>query len=151
MSDDPISDLEVSLVDLVRQGRIRARQRSRAIDPNLDPTCYPLVTLLAHHDHIPTSQLVAELGVEKSTVTRQIDAIVRLGLAERRPDPHDGRARLVSLTPNGRRRIDAVTSQTVADWRARLSQWDPADIRTLTDLLLRLKDHSATDDSPDAG
>lgn len=144
MSDDPISELEAGIADLVRRGRIRTQRRSRAIDPDLDPSCYPLISMLSHHDSVPTSTLVADLGLDKSTVTRQIDSIVRLGLATRRPDPHDGRARLVTLTETGRERVDAVTSQSLADWRARLAKWDPADVRTLTELLNRLIE----DDSP---
>ena len=70
--------------------------------------------------------------------SRQIDALVRLGLAERHADPHDARARLVSLTPTGRARVDHVADAAVADWRARVSEWDPEDIRTLTRLLNRL-------------
>ena len=138
-SDDPITDLETGFADLMRQGRIRLRHRARAVDPRLDPSNYPLIAMLASADgSLPVSTLVAQLGLEKSTVSRQIDALVRLGLAERHADPHDARARLVSLTPTGRARVDHVADAAVADWRARLSEWDPEDIRTLTRLLNRL-------------
>lgn len=143
-TDDPITDLEAGFADLMRQGRIRLRRRARAVDPHLDPSSYPLIALLAYEDGpMPVSALVARLGLEKSTVSRQIDSIVRLGLAERHPDPHDARARLVSLTPEGRARVDSVSAEAVADWRARLSEWDPEDIRTLTRLLNRLIDDDA--------
>ena len=44
--------------------------------------------------------------------------------------------------------VDAVLASAVTDWRARLAQWDPDDIRTLTYLLHRLTE--ATND-PEAG
>ena len=139
LSDDPISALENGFADLMRQGRIRLRTRARAVDPRLDPSTYPLIAMLAHaNGSLPVSTLVSQLGLEKSTVSRQIDAIVRLGLAERHADPHDARARQVSLTPAGRQRVQRVTAAAVADWRARLSEWDPDEIRTLTSLLNRL-------------
>ncbi|OUC78887.1 MarR family winged helix-turn-helix transcriptional regulator [Gordonia lacunae] len=141
---DPISGLEAELTDFWRRGRVRTRLRARAIDPRLDPSCYPLITVLARHNSMPMSDLVTAVGMEKSTVTRQIDAIVRLGLAERHPDPRDARARVVTLTDHGRERIDAVLASAVTDWRARLAQWDPDDIRTLTHLLHRLTE--ATND-----
>ncbi|MEP9394963.1 MarR family winged helix-turn-helix transcriptional regulator [Gordonia sp. VNK1] len=125
-----------------RQGRSRARLRAHAIDPALDSSLYPLFTILARHDSVPMSQLVATLDLDKSTVTRQVDAVVRLGLVERRPDPDDARARVVSLTAVGRQRCDAVVASAVADWRARLAKWDPNDIRTLTELLRRLESSS---------
>lgn len=139
MSTDPISELEAELVDLWRRGRIQSRERARAINPKLDPACYPLLAILTRdNDAVPMSALVAELGVEKSTLTRQIDAVVRLGLVERLPDPHDARARLVSLTDAGRDQLSVQREAALADWRERLSRWDPADVRQLTTLLRRL-------------
>ena len=73
--------------------------------------------ILTRADAVPMSDLVAELGVEKSTLTRQIDALVRLGLAERRPDPQDARARLVALTDPGRGRLTESREAVIARWR----------------------------------
>ncbi|WP_439030706.1 MarR family winged helix-turn-helix transcriptional regulator [Gordonia terrae] len=144
---DPISGLEAELTDFWRRGRVRTRLRARAIDSRLDPSCYPLIAVLARYDSMPMSDLVTAVGMEKSTVTRQIDAIVRLGLAERHPDPEDARARVVILTDHGRERIGAVLASAITEWRARLAQWDPDDIRKLTELLHRLGE--ATSDAED--
>ncbi|WFR74707.1 MarR family winged helix-turn-helix transcriptional regulator [Prescottella defluvii] len=138
MNSDPITELEAELVDMWRRGRIQSRERARAINPKLDPACYPLLAILACGDAVPMSALVAELGVEKSTLTRQIDAVVRLGLVERRPDPQDARARLVVLTEPGRTQLTELRESAIAQWRERLSRWDPADVRQLTTLLRRL-------------
>ena len=81
-----------------------------------------------------------DLAIEKSTLTRRIDAAVRLGLVERTPDPHDARARLVALTADGRERLTALQREQTARWRRRLSTWDPADVEQLTALLRRLGD-----------
>ncbi|MGC4935461.1 MarR family winged helix-turn-helix transcriptional regulator [Gordonia sp. DT30] len=138
MSADPITELEAELAGIWRRGRGRMRTRAHAIDPHLDPSAYPLITVLAAHESLPMSQLVPELGLDKSTVTRQIDAVVRLGLVERTPDPDDARARVVRLTDAGRARFDDVVASSVLEWRQRLSEWNPDDIRTLTELLRRL-------------
>ncbi|MFT4124961.1 MAG: MarR family winged helix-turn-helix transcriptional regulator [Gordonia sp. (in: high G+C Gram-positive bacteria)] len=138
MGKDPIRDLEAELADFWRKGRSQMRSRSHAIDPRMDPSLYPLILILSRADSLPMSRLVAELGLDKSTVTRQVDAVVRLGLAERRPDPADARARVVSLTETGRARYLAATERTAGTWRARLTEWDPADVATLAALLHRL-------------
>lgn len=150
IDSDAIGGLEAELTDFWRRGRIRTRLRARAIDPRLDPSCYPLITILARHNSLPMSELVSAVGMEKSTVTRQIDAVERLGLAERHPDPRDARARVVTLTPHGRERVDAVLASAVAEWRARLAKWDPEDIRTLTRLLHRLSEAASDDHAPHA-
>ncbi|GAA3046096.1 MarR family transcriptional regulator [Gordonia defluvii] len=137
-TDRLIAELEEELTDFWRRGRIRARDRSHQIDPDLDPSCYPLLMSVARYAPVAMSQLVGALGVDKSTVTRQVDAVERLGLVVRRPDPGDARARVIELTDQGRSRIDAVYATEIPRWRSQLAQWDPADIRTLIDLLHRL-------------
>ncbi|MFC4602379.1 MarR family winged helix-turn-helix transcriptional regulator [Rhodococcus kronopolitis] len=139
MASDPITDLEVELVDMWRRGSIRTRERAQRVHPRLDPSCYPLLMLLIRReDAVPVSELIANLGVEKSTLSRQVDAVTRLGLAQRIPDPDDARAKLVALTDEGRARLGAERAEGVAQWRRQLSQWDPDDVRTLTALLRRL-------------
>ena len=137
---DPLPELESELADFWRRGRSRTRRRAQEIHPKLDPACYPLLMVLARDDSVRMSELAAALDLEKSTVTRQVDAVVRLGLAERGLDPDDARARTVRMTDEGRQRFDAVVQSAVDDWRLRLSQWKPDDIRTLSHLLRRLND-----------
>lgn len=137
---DPLPELESELADFWRRGRSRTRRRAQEIHPKLDPACYPLLMVLARDDSVRMSELAAALDLEKSTVTRQVDAVVRLGLAERGLDPDDARARTVRMTDEGRQRFDAVVQSAVDDWRLRLSQWNPDDIRTLSHLLRRLND-----------
>ncbi|MYR07329.1 MarR family transcriptional regulator [Gordonia sp. SID5947] len=143
MGPDPITDLEAELVDIWRRGRIKIRERARAIHPKLDPVCYPILVLLSRHDALPMSDLLGELALEKSTLTRQIDSVVRLGLVERHPDPDDARARLVALTESGRSRFNDVALTALADWRDQLSRWDPEDVRQLADLLRRLAESTS--------
>ncbi|TQF73292.1 MarR family transcriptional regulator [Rhodococcus spelaei] len=139
MTPDPIADLEAELVDVWRRGTIRTRERAHRIHPKLDPACYPLLMLLTRQDEaVPMAVLLTQLVVEKSTLTRQIDALTRLGLARRTPDPEDARARLVSLTEEGRSLLSEQRAEAVAAWRRELSQWDADDLRTLTSLLHRL-------------
>ncbi|GAA4473591.1 hypothetical protein GCM10023094_07540 [Rhodococcus olei] len=141
MGPDPIGELEAELVDMWRRGSISTRARAHEIDPKLDPACYPLLMLLTRQDDaVRMATLIAELGVEKSTLTRQIDALTRLGLVRRIPDPCDARAKLVELTTDGRARLTAQRDEHVARWRERLALWDPADLRTLSALLRRLGD-----------
>lgn len=75
--------------------------------------------------------------VDPSTVSRQVDQLVRLGLVERRADPDDGRATLLAATEAGmelHRRLRARRNRVTA---ALLSHWSPSDVRTLTELLGR--------------
>ena len=66
-----------------------------------------------------------------------------LGLIERRADPADGRAHLLALTGEGRRRLDIVRSARREHFYARLGTWPEADVRTLAELLARLNDQAS--------
>ena len=54
----------------------------------------------------PQSALAAELGITKQAVQQIVDDLAAIGAVERRNDPDDARARLVALTPKGRRTLE---------------------------------------------
>lgn len=137
---DPVVGLEQGLVVLWRRVRGLIRDRAAAVHPRLDPVCYPMLMMLRRADAVAMADLHADLGIEKSTLTRRIDSTVRLGLVERTPDPNDARARLLALTPACRQRLSELESVHTEQWRTRLSDWDSTDIRRLNELLGRLGD-----------
>lgn len=139
-SGDPVEALEHEMLAVWRRVRGLMGERARAVHPKLDAVCYPMLVLLRRADAVAMADLLAELGIEKSTLTRRIDSAVRLGLVERRPDPADARARLVALTPSCRERLSVLADEESERWRGRLAQWDTTDIRGLTTLLRRLGD-----------
>lgn len=59
------------------------------------------LVVLDVHGPQAAGDLARTLGVTPATVTGLVDAMVRDGLAERRPDPDDGRARVVHATGAG--------------------------------------------------
>lgn len=136
--EDVLPALEEELAALWRRARVSARDAARALHPQLDPTAYPLVVLLGRTPTMRVSELGAALFLDKSTVSRQIDATVRVGLVERALDPTDGRARLVTLTAAGRSRLGELQDLQRARWQEALGSWDRDDIVALTGLLEKL-------------
>ncbi|MEV0644450.1 MarR family transcriptional regulator [Phytomonospora sp. NPDC050363] len=78
------------------------------------------------------SELSAMLGLAKSSLTGLVDRTAKLGLVRREPDPRDGRAVRVALTPEGAvlaedfyaetcRRVDALSAGLAEDERERLA------------------------------
>jgi DNA-binding MarR family transcriptional regulator len=59
--------------------------------------------LMRLHEQGPTRQsvLAAEFELSPHSITDIIDGLERLGMAERRPDPTDRRAKLVAITGEG--------------------------------------------------
>jgi len=85
----------------------------------------------------PTRQSVmaADFALSPHSITDIVDGLERLGLAERRPDPVDRRAKLVAITDAGRTALDAAN----ATWERLLTQifgsLSQADRETLLRLL----------------
>ena len=57
--------------------------------------------LLIPFDGIPISSLANKLGLDNSTLTRNIQKLEKLDLVERRADSYDRRVQRVALTKNG--------------------------------------------------
>jgi DNA-binding MarR family transcriptional regulator len=67
----------------------------------------------ARHALSPTT-LSERLLVTTASMTSLLDTLERRGLVARRPDPHDRRKQLISLTPAGRALVDKILPEIVA-------------------------------------
>ena len=84
---------------------------------------HALMVLLERAEVPPTlSELCEELGLDKSNVTRLAQRLERAGLIGTRPCPDDGRAKRVELTRLGKRRAQAVSASSRAEFAAVLRQ-----------------------------
>lgn len=142
--EDVLPALEEQISAFWRASRVSARDAAREVHPRLDPTAYPMVAVLASTGPMRMSELGAKLFLDKSTISRQVESAVRLGLVERTVDPTDARARLVGLSAGGRETFLAVQQRRRARWLEALAGWDRADITALTGLLAKLRGSGVT-------
>ncbi len=83
-------------------------------------------------------QLMAQTLVSSGTVTNRIDRLVGRRLVRREADPSDGRSVLVSLTSEGRTRVDAAITRLVDAESHLLGRLPKAERMRLAGLLRRL-------------
>ncbi len=133
-----MADIERQLAVVVQRARARWRRLAVAIHPELQPIGYKILALLVDGGPVPAGQLVEELATDKSTVSRQLAQLERLGLVQRTADSRDGRVRLLAATPAAAVRLTEVRRSSLADLRAHLASWDEDDLATLAGLLTRL-------------
>ncbi|MEU9706147.1 MarR family winged helix-turn-helix transcriptional regulator [Streptomyces sp. NPDC047981] len=131
---------EASLDTIQRELTAFAR-RARAAAARLHPEL-PLVsyTLLAHIDDqqgCRATDLAAHYLLDKSTVSRQIGGLERLGLVERRPDPDDHRVQVLHPTEAGSRVLAATQASRHAAYQERLKDWPADDLARFASYLLR--------------
>ena len=88
-------------------------------------------------EHTQT-ELAEMVGLDKTTMVVTLDELEREGLAERRPAPHDRRARIVVVTAAGQRKVaegDEIRLRVQADV---LSELSPDDQVALVEGLAKL-------------
>ncbi|MEU6171273.1 MarR family transcriptional regulator [Streptantibioticus parmotrematis] len=130
--------LERELTVLFRRARASSGEMARAVHPELEPAAYGLLVRLEEIGAERATDLAAYFRVGKATMSRQLRALEELGLISRAPDPADGRAFLVRLTPEGLTRFTAVRDARRERYRSRLSRWERTDVTDLARLLGRL-------------
>jgi DNA-binding MarR family transcriptional regulator len=76
--------------------------------------------------------------VTSGTMTNRIDRLAAAGLVRREPDPRDRRGVLVTLTPEGRSRVDAALEDLLNRERTLLAALGDPERKLLADLLRTL-------------
>jgi len=87
-----------------------------------------------------SSALAERIESDPSTVSRQVAALVKDGLLERRADPVDGRASLLVPTAQGEVVLAEHHQLRVRHFSRMLSTWSEADVRSFATLFQRFTD-----------
>jgi DNA-binding MarR family transcriptional regulator len=97
-----------------------------------------VLTRLREQGPTRQSTLAADFGLAPHSITDIVDALERQGLAERRPDPTDRRAKLVAITDAGEACLGvayATRERLLKQIFGALSQEDRATLLRLLDIL----------------
>lgn len=111
-----------------------ARRWRRALDIRLaqagltDATWVPLVHLHQTGGGLTQKELAALVGIDGSSLVRLLDILCRQGLAERRVDERDSRARLVHLTAQGEKRVAEIRQELAKGEQEMLADLSDNDI-----------------------
>lgn len=101
----------------------RARASAGRMHPELSLVSYTLLGHLEESGGCRATDLAAHYALDKSTVSRQVSALERAGLIERRVDPEDHRVQVLQLTEAGTRILAQVTESRRIAFRERLADW----------------------------
>lgn len=134
-------DVDVQLTRLFRRARMRTIQHLPSIDPRLDYGAYMVLSLIFEApDGIRASELAEAFEVHKSTISRAVSALERMGLVQREADPEDGRAQLLTVPDDAAGRIQAFRREGHEWFGGLLRGWSQDERETLARLVKRLNE-----------
>lgn len=102
--------LERALAAMVRALAARSNREhiARLSGHDLPAASWAMLEMLDGHDPIRLSDLAAGLGVDPSTATARVQALLRAGLVDRAASPKDARVVLISISIAGAAALGAV-------------------------------------------
>ncbi len=129
MADDQtLQELEHEMSVLVRRIRRVIAERARMLHPELSPVAYSMLMALNDLGPQRASDLVEIFSVDKGAVSRQVQALLELGLIERTPDPDDRRAMTLAISEEGHRRLASISVDRRHELSRRLGDWSEQDL-----------------------
>jgi DNA-binding MarR family transcriptional regulator len=127
---------------LVSQARALTAQAGVTFHPELQPAAFHIALWLNAFGPAKPSAVAQAVAMDRSAASRLTRKLVRLKLVKTSSDSSDGRGVVLSLTADGRRRIDAAMQAKGATFRQRIASWSEEDLLLCTDLLRKLTDVS---------
>ncbi len=120
---------------LRRVQRIHILTSSGEMD--LDRSAYGIMCRLADEGPQRLGSLATAFGLDPSTITRQVQALERVGLANRTTDAADRRASILTLTEEGLEVLDRTREHRRQRLEEILRDWPDEDRQKLGELLAK--------------
>ncbi|CAI3793390.1 MarR family winged helix-turn-helix transcriptional regulator [Pseudarthrobacter sp. MM222] len=135
------ADLVYRIFDLQRAVRCVAAMNVRGQDTGV---ALQGVLRFVGEGESRATQLADRLGVSAPVLSRHIAELEEHGFVVRRPDPLDGRAQLVALSPSGIEKLRAIEDQRTATLQGLLQGWTEDDAEETARTLRKLAESLRT-------
>ncbi|MGO8683788.1 MAG: MarR family winged helix-turn-helix transcriptional regulator [Thermoleophilia bacterium] len=129
-----IDDSELAVRLRLVLNRLARRLRSQAAN-DLGPGLLSALVSIETCGPLTLGQLAARENVKPPSVTRMVATMERLGLVHREVDAHDRRVARVSLTAEGRRRVQRIRTRKTAYLAKRLRKLSEAEVAAMREAL----------------
>ncbi|PJE96762.1 MarR family transcriptional regulator [Streptomyces carminius] len=104
---------------------------------SMDRAAYLLLNRLDQDGPTGVKALAAGMGIDSSTVTRQVAPLVESGLVKRTSHPDDGRAVVLQLSPRGAARLEQVRASRRELMALLTQEWSEDEQAVFCELLTR--------------
>ena len=134
---ETLGRLEAEVGVLIRRIKRVLGERAHAVHPDLQRGAYLMLSYVADEGPVRPSAIAEKFDIDKGAISRQVQQLVDLGLIDRTHDPLDGRASLLAVSADARRRLDDVITQRREWLDVRLGDWRDDELAGFVDVLGR--------------
>src|ERR1700749_1983902 len=128
-----LEDLYHGLTTMAR----RARDMSDDLHPGLSLVAYTLLSEIYLTPGVRAVELCAHFGLDKSTLSRQLEQLISAGLLRREGERPGRRGSVLALTPAGQQHLAAAAQAARNRLAERLTGLDDGDIAPFAQLVVR--------------
>ncbi|MBD0673777.1 MarR family winged helix-turn-helix transcriptional regulator [Kitasatospora sp. NPDC091335] len=118
----------------------RARHKASQLHPDLSLVTYSILDLITERGGCRAADVAAHFMLDKSTVSRQVTALEKLGLLARETDPDDQRGQILRATEAGLTLLRDANEQRRLSFTARFTEWSDDDVARFAAYLARYGD-----------
>ncbi|MFE4977076.1 MarR family winged helix-turn-helix transcriptional regulator [Kitasatospora sp. NPDC056651] len=115
----------------------RARHKASQLHPDLSLVTYSILDLITERGGCRAADVAAHFMLDKSTVSRQVTALEKLGLLARETDPDDQRGQILRATEAGLTLLRDANEQRRLSFTTRFTDWSDEDVARFADYLAR--------------
>jgi MarR family transcriptional regulator, 2-MHQ and catechol-resistance regulon repressor len=101
-------------------------------------TDFAALEALLHKGPLTITEIQGKVLLAGGSMTAAVDRLDQKGLVVRKPAPGDRRAKLLHLTPEGRRVVESLFQRHAAELEAAMAVLNPSEKRKLHTLLKKL-------------
>lgn len=124
-----------------RQAKLHGFIRKMSgVDIDIPESVVLALTRIGDFQPIRLSDLAVQMDVGRTTLSRQLAELETLGCIERAPDPADGRAAFVTLTPTGVEVLRAIWGAWATTLAEVTADWTEDERKVFLELLTRFAD-----------
>jgi DNA-binding MarR family transcriptional regulator len=137
VSDHQIGQFQKLIAKLFQCCQDRMKYQCERFElPDAELRC---LTLFGEERYHTPKGLALKMNIVKSRISKIISGLVQKGLIQKIPDPEDSRATLLSLTPQGQRKLDDINTFLSEMHQEVLQQMAPEQRKTMITNLELLK------------
>jgi DNA-binding MarR family transcriptional regulator len=137
-----VADVGAQLSRLLVSARAVITEAASRFHPDLPPAAFHVARWLLAFGPSRTRDIAEGVAMDRSAVSRLIDALDTARLVRVQVDPADRRANSVRLTAAGRRQVTRALQWKGGVFHDRLATWNERDLEDLARVLAKLNDSS---------